>query len=145
MKKRTSILFAALVITVCAKAQTVINPKGTRLTADTTNDLWKQDAGNSQVQLAYLSDGSTARSAGTEFVIKDDGKIGIGTAAPSWLLDVQGLDAIGQFKRINSASSNTGAGFLFTRARGSAGAESNISAGDVLGKVQFRGANRWFG
>ncbi|MGN6490657.1 MAG: hypothetical protein ACTHLE_01575 [Agriterribacter sp.] len=58
--------------------------------ADTTNDGWKDDAANAQVRLAYKSDGSTVRGAGTEFVIKDNGNVGIGVAtAPANKLHVQ--------------------------------------------------------
>jgi hypothetical protein len=109
------------------------------ISADTTNDSWKEDVANTQVKLAYQSNGTTARAAGTEYVIKDDGRIGIGTTNPAWSLDVQSASAIGQFRRIFSGSSNTSAGFLFTRARGTIGSEANINAGDFLGKVQFRG------
>ncbi len=105
---------------------------------DTTNDSWKEDPANTQVKLAYLSDGTTARPSGTDFTIKDDGKVGIGTTSPVWQLDVQGPRAIGQFKRFTS-SSITPPGFLFTLARGSLGAEASIIGGDLLGKIQFRG------
>ncbi|MGN6438784.1 MAG: hypothetical protein ACTHMM_19730 [Agriterribacter sp.] len=67
------------------------------------------------------------------------GNVGIGTAAPAWLLDVQGSNAIGQFKRINGDFASLAPGVLFARSRGSVGAEANIAAGDVLGKIQFRG------
>ncbi|MGN6490658.1 MAG: hypothetical protein ACTHLE_01580 [Agriterribacter sp.] len=58
--------------------------------ADTTNDGWKDDAANAQVRLAYKSDGSTIRDAGTEFVIKDDGNVGIGASSPKSTLTVNG-------------------------------------------------------
>lgn len=111
---------------------------GTSNAADSTNDSWKNEAGNNQVRLAYSSDGNTLRSAGTEFIIKDDGKLGIGTAAPSWLLDIQGPAAIGQFRRIGG-SYTQGPGLLLTRTLGATGAESDIIAGSYLGKIQFRG------
>lgn len=41
------------------------------------------DATNTRVALTNLSDGITARPAGTEFAIKDNGAIGIGTATPN--------------------------------------------------------------
>lgn len=44
-------------------------PQETISLADTTNDSWKDDAGNDQVRLAYYSDGSTVRAPGTEFTI----------------------------------------------------------------------------
>ena len=44
---------------------------------------WTNDATNTRVALTNLSDGVTARPAGTEFAIKDNGAIGIGTATPN--------------------------------------------------------------
>lgn len=55
---------------------------------DITDDAWVDDPANSQVHLGTLSDGATTRPVGTEVVIKDDGKVGIGTATPSDQLDI---------------------------------------------------------
>ncbi|WP_345208636.1 hypothetical protein [Chryseobacterium ginsengisoli] len=49
---------------------------------DATNDAWINDATNTIVKLGTQADGSTARVAGTEFVAKDNGAIGIGTVSP---------------------------------------------------------------
>lgn len=54
----------------------------TESTGDTTNDAWANDNSNSMVKLGAQSDGSTARASGTEFVIKDNGVVGIGTSNP---------------------------------------------------------------
>jgi hypothetical protein len=56
---------------------------------DTTNDAWINDPANTMVTLGTKADGS-ARTAGTEFVAKDNGAIGIGTSTPnaSSILDV---------------------------------------------------------
>ncbi|MEA1849117.1 MULTISPECIES: hypothetical protein [Chryseobacterium] len=48
---------------------------------DTTNDAWINDTGTGMVKLGSQADG-TARAAGTEVVIKDNGAVGIGTGAP---------------------------------------------------------------
>ncbi|MEC5173366.1 hypothetical protein [Chryseobacterium nepalense] len=58
---------------------------------DTTNDAWINDTGNTMVKLGTNADG-TVRAAGTDVVIKDDGKVGIGTAAPTTNLDVIGSE-----------------------------------------------------
>ncbi|WP_148285357.1 hypothetical protein [Flavobacterium sp. B17] len=50
-------------------------------TSDTTNDAWINDTTNSLVKLGTKADG-TARSAGTDFVAKDNGQVGIGTNNP---------------------------------------------------------------
>jgi len=106
---------------------------------DLTNDAWINDNANTQLKLGTLSDGSTVRPVGTEMVVKDDGKVGIGTENPAWLLDVQGVSAIGQFKRMFSGGATGGPGFLFTRTRGTLAAQTDIAASDYLGKIQFRG------
>ena len=51
---------------------------------------WTNDATNARVALTSLSDGSTARPAGTEFVVTDAGNIGVGTATPTEKLVVNG-------------------------------------------------------
>jgi len=48
---------------------------------DTTNDAWINDTTNGLVKLGTKADG-TARAAGTDFVAKDNGQIGIGTSSP---------------------------------------------------------------
>jgi len=57
---------------------------------DTTNDAFTNNSANTRVELGSKSDGVTARTAGTEFVIKDNGSVGIGTSAPvaSAILDI---------------------------------------------------------
>ncbi|WP_449387087.1 hypothetical protein [Chryseobacterium lineare] len=56
---------------------------------DTTNDAWINDTTNGMVKLGTKADG-TARAAGTDFVSKDNGQIGIGTSSPdaSAVLDI---------------------------------------------------------
>ena len=53
--------------------------------ADTTKDSWIDDPTNTtpMVKLGTLSDGSTTRPSGREFVILDNGNVGIGTTAPN--------------------------------------------------------------
>ncbi|CAD7811809.1 hypothetical protein CHRY9390_02419 [Chryseobacterium aquaeductus] len=48
---------------------------------DTTNDAWVNDTTNTMVKLGTNAD-ATARTAGTEFVVKDNGAVGIGTSTP---------------------------------------------------------------
>ncbi len=50
---------------------------------DTTNDAWINDSTNNIVKLGTKSDGTSARDAGTDFVAKDNGNAGIGTASPN--------------------------------------------------------------
>ena len=51
---------------------------------------WSNDATNTSVALTNLSDGVTARPAGTEFVVKDNGNLGIGTTTPANRLHIVG-------------------------------------------------------
>ena len=58
--------------------------------ADTTNDAFINDNANAMVKLGTNADGITARSANTDFVIKDNGSVGIGTSNPTVTLEVGG-------------------------------------------------------
>ncbi|WP_126652487.1 hypothetical protein [Chryseobacterium aureum] len=51
--------------------------------ADATDDAWLNDKTNTMVKLGTQSDGITARAAGTDVVIKDNGNMGIGTVTPA--------------------------------------------------------------
>ncbi|WP_042721172.1 hypothetical protein [Flavobacterium sp. B17] len=55
--------------------------------SDTTNDAWINDTTNGLVKLGTKADG-TARAAGTDFVVKDNGQVGIGTSSPSTKLEI---------------------------------------------------------
>ena len=80
-----------------------------------TASKFTNDATNTRVVLTNLSDGTTTRSAGNEFVITDSGKIGIGTNSPSWGLQLSNpvdanIAAIGgkaTFRAINLAGKGT--------------------------------------
>jgi len=62
----------------------------TATNSDLSNDSFANDNANTMVKLTTNSDGVTPRSAGTEFVVKDNGTIGIGKTNPSVMLDVNG-------------------------------------------------------
>ncbi|WP_374460397.1 hypothetical protein [Chryseobacterium taeanense] len=55
--------------------------------SDTTNDAWVNDTTNGLVKLGTKADG-TARAAGADFVVKDNGQIGIGTSTPTTKLEI---------------------------------------------------------
>lgn len=48
-----------------------------------TQNIWTTDLANSLIKLGMKSDGIATRSAGTEFVIKDNGSVGLGTSSPN--------------------------------------------------------------
>lgn len=54
------------------------------------NDVWRNDTANTQIKLGTLSNGTSARTAGTEFVVLDTGNVGIGTTTPTSNLDING-------------------------------------------------------
>lgn len=60
---------------------------------DATNDSWVNDNGNAMIKLGTKSDGSTTRTTGTEVVILDNGRIGVGTNSPQGALDVTSTTA----------------------------------------------------
>lgn len=64
----------------------VINAAG----ADITNDAFVNDNANTMVKLGTNADGVTARASNTDFVIKDNGRVGISTNNPAAPLDVAG-------------------------------------------------------
>ena len=50
--------------------------------ADKTDDEWVNNPASTRVELGKKADGTTARDAGTEFVVNDNGRVGIGTTDP---------------------------------------------------------------
>ncbi len=56
---------------------------------DVTKDAWVNDPTNSMIKLGSKSDDVTARTTGTDVVVTDDGKVGIGNVAPNARLDVR--------------------------------------------------------
>jgi hypothetical protein len=84
---------------------------------DKTDDAFINNAGNSRIELETQSDGSTARSSGTEFVIEDDGSVVIGkSTVSSEKLDVDGSFASqleltsGHYTGVYSGTNGLGAG-----------------------------------
>ncbi|MGB0949697.1 MAG: hypothetical protein ACPGU0_06280, partial [Marinirhabdus sp.] len=50
---------------------------------DATEDAWSSNTVDELVEVATLSDGDTPRPEGTEVVIGDNGRVGIGTSTPT--------------------------------------------------------------
>ena len=68
---------------------------------DNTKDAWKDNPMNTRIELITKSDGTTARDADTEFVINDDGNVGIGTSNPSSSkIQIEGNGEYGGIMRI---------------------------------------------
>jgi hypothetical protein len=98
--------------------------------SDTTNDAWINDTTNGLVKLGTKADG-TARAAGADFVVKDNGQVGIGTSAPSTSLEV------------NSGTLND-SGLKLTQLTSSTSATSGNVAGlgvDSSGKIVVVGGS----
>lgn len=77
---------------------------------DTSNDAWANNSANNRVELGTLSNGSTARPAGTEFVALDNGNVGIGRSNPTSRLEVSSTSSP-QIKINNNANSGNWAAF----------------------------------
>lgn len=106
------------------------------ITGDPTPDAFIDDTANTMVKLGATSSGA-ARAAGSDFVILDNGRIGVGTPAPAQKLDVRGS---GRFESDNTAldviSAGTAAANMnLTRNNGGA----NLSLDNLIGYVDFRG------
>ena len=78
---------------------------------DKTNDAFVNNATNTRVELNTNADGTTARTTGTEFVIKDDGKVGIGTTSPNSTLTVNGSAGFNTRQITNSTYNITNTDF----------------------------------
>lgn len=61
--------------------------------ADLTDDAWINNKEKNRIELGTLSDGTTLRPVGTEMVVSDDGKVGIGTETPTESIEVVAVDA----------------------------------------------------
>lgn len=96
-------------------------------TDDLNDDSTADDAG---FELTTKADGSTERDAGTEFVITDDGKVGIGTDYPTKKLDILGGTKIttnGYSKPALTLDAIPGNGEHYLNFKGSQGGELLIS------------------
>lgn len=101
-------------------------------TGDFTNDEWVNNPGAARIELGMQSDGTTARTAGTEFVALDNGNVGIGTTNPTERLEIDGN--ISMFSTGGAGTSRT----ITTPARELVFEET----GDVFGTVSLRLQNR---
>lgn len=75
---------------------------------DPTKDAWIDNVANTSVELGTLSDGATARPAGTEVVVKDDGSIGVGTNTPQKKMHVNGALQITNELNLGGTASTAG-------------------------------------
>ncbi|WP_310994039.1 hypothetical protein [Aequorivita marina] len=66
---------------------------GNAIAGDQTDDAWINNSAENRIELGTLSDGTTLRPVGTEMVVTDNGKVGIGTEHPTQNLEIHGLDA----------------------------------------------------
>ncbi len=62
---------------------------------DATNDAFVNNPTNTRVELGTNANGSTARATGTEFVIQDNGNVGVGTVSPISKLHSTGTVTVG--------------------------------------------------
>ncbi|MDR6159060.1 hypothetical protein QF023_002576 [Chryseobacterium sp. SLBN-27] len=100
---------------------------------DTTNDAWINDTTNSVVKLGTKADG-TARTAGTEFVVNDNGSVGIGTNLPTAKLEISsGVSNTSGVKLTNLTSTNV----LATDSNGNIISGNNSNSGVIITKQRL--------
>jgi hypothetical protein len=101
---------------------------------DTTNDAFINNPTNGRVELGTNSNGSTVRTVGSEFVVQDNGHVGIGTNVPVTALQVVENGSSGS-NEVRMSATNNSPQFVLERNK----AGSNLSSGDELGRLIFRG------
>ncbi|WP_077416228.1 hypothetical protein [Chryseobacterium sp. JV274] len=123
---------------------TIINGKWVRLMTDVpsaaigdpTPDAFVDDTAGTMVKLGATSSGA-GRAAGSEFVIKDTGNVGVGTSNPGQKLDVKGN---GKFEANNTqveVISTGAASSNINLVRNNDGA--NLSSNSLIGFIDFKG------
>ncbi|WP_330747059.1 hypothetical protein [Chryseobacterium sp. CP-77] len=105
---------------------------GTIAAGDPTTDAFIDDPANTMVKLGASSTG-TARSSNTDFVIKDNGRVGIGTASPDTALHIK-ENGNPDSNQLKVQSTNSSPLINLERTAG-----NNLSAGTELGKLSFNG------
>ncbi|AZA84154.1 hypothetical protein C1637_16835 [Chryseobacterium lactis] len=103
----------------------------TSTTGDPTPDAFIDDPTNSRVQLGTTSTGA-ARNAGSEFVVQDNGRVGIGTANPVSALQISENKLAGS-NELRVSSANTAPRIVVDRLN----ASGNLSKDDELGRFVF--------
>lgn len=99
---------------------------------DPTTDAFIDDPSNTMVKLGAASTGA-ARSSNTDFVIKDNGRVGIGTELPDTALHIKENDnANSNQLKVQATNSSP---LINLERTGS----NNLSSGTELGKLSFNG------
>ncbi len=105
---------------------------GTVAVGDPTTDAFIDDPANTMVKLGAASTG-TARSSNTDFVVKDNGRVGIGTESPDTALHIkENANADSNQLKVQSTNSSP---LINLERTGS----NNLSSGAELGKLSFNG------
>lgn len=91
-------------------------------TTDQTIDAWVNNQQSGRVELGTQSNGTTPRSAGTEFVVQDDGKVGIGTTTPGAQLEVKISNPASTSSVMNTTTNGIGSGITIQLTNASNGA-----------------------
>ncbi|WP_162800956.1 hypothetical protein [Chryseobacterium sp. KLBC 52] len=105
---------------------------GTVAVGDPTTDAFIDDPANTMVKLGAASTG-TARSLNSDFVIKDNGRVGIGTESPDTALHIK-ENGNADSNQLKVQSTNSAPLINLERT-----AVNNLSSGAELGKLSFNG------
>lgn len=74
---------------------------------DQTNDEWTNVPSGSKIEIGKLSDGTTSRPAGTEFIVADNGRTSIGSADNSAMVTINTSNTNSILKLIGLSNSST--------------------------------------
>lgn len=81
-------------------------------------------------------------TAGTErMTIKSDGKIGIGTDTPTFMVDIVSESENDLFNLVNYESSAPGPGVQISKARGTEASPAVVQSNDTIGAIRYYGWN----
>ena len=105
---------------------------GTIAVGDPTADAFIDDPANTMVKLGAASTG-TARTLNTDFVIKDNGRVGIGTQLPDAALHIK-ENGNADSNQLKVQSTNSSPLINLERT-----GTNNLASGTELGKISFNG------
>ncbi|AZA84153.1 hypothetical protein C1637_16830 [Chryseobacterium lactis] len=99
---------------------------------DSTDDAFINNPTNSRLELGTNSNGTTTRAAGSEFVIYDNGRVGIGSTNPVSALQITENTLAGS-NELRVSSANNASRIVVDRLNPS----GNLSSNDELGRFVF--------
>ena len=114
-------------------------PVWSTVSVGAASSKWTNDATNTRVALTNLSDGTTARPAGTEFVVTDDGKLVLGRLTPlqnrAFTIAPDNITTNAALDMVTKTNSASGTYIQLRKSRNNLA----VNSGDELGYIDFHG------